>query len=55
MVADVRAKAPREVIPSVVLIDRNGKIYAGEEAADRYVQSGTDYLKKRFIKKSNLI
>lgn len=55
MVADVRAKAPREVIPSVVLIDRNGKIYAGEEAADRYVQSGTDYLKKDSSKKSNLI
>lgn len=54
MVADVRAKAPREVIPSVVLIDRNGKIYAGEEAADRYIQSGTDYLKKRFIKKIKL-
>ena len=54
MVADVRAKAPREVIPSVVLIDRNGKIYAGEEAADRYVQNGTDYLKKRFIKKIKL-
>ncbi|HAU84317.1 MAG TPA: hypothetical protein DCW90_02035 [Lachnospiraceae bacterium] len=54
LVVDVKDTSPRETMPSVVLIDRDGKISVGEKAINQYVQNGTNSKKQLFIKRIKL-
>ncbi len=54
LVVDVRDTFPRETIPSVVLIDHTGKIFAGEDAVNHYLKSNINHRGQLFIKKIKL-
>lgn len=54
LVVDVKDTFPRETLPSVVLVDRDGKISVGEKAINQYVQNGTNSKKQLFIKRIKL-
>jgi len=54
LVVDVRDTLPRETIPSVVLVDRGGKIFAGEDAMQSYLRGGANQRGNLFLKKIKL-
>lgn len=54
LVVDVKDTLPRETVPSVVLIDEKGKIFAGTKAIDKYTQNGINSKKQLFIKRIKL-
>ncbi len=54
LVADVKNTLPRETLPSVVLIDYSGKVYAGVEAIDRFSYSSNNSGKQLYIKQIKL-
>ena len=54
LVVDVKNTLPRETIPSVVLFDGKGHIYAGIDALNRYIQNGVNSNNLRYIKKIKL-
>jgi molecular chaperone DnaK (HSP70) len=54
LVVDVKDTLPRETIPSVILADDSGKIVAGEDALNQYIQGTGNRKKQRFIKQIKL-
>ena len=54
IVVDVKDTNPRVTIPSVVLIEQDGKIYAGAEAVTQYNQTAGTRKKQQFIKRIKL-
>lgn len=54
LVVDVKDTLPRETLPSVILIDRNGKVYVGTDAMNQYTQSGLNSKNQLFIKRIKL-
>ncbi len=53
-VVHLKDEFPRETIPSVILIDKNGRIYAGDKAKKRYMQEGPRSKNSRYIKRIKL-
>lgn len=54
LVVDVKDTLPRETMPSVVFVDGNGNITAGEEALNAYTQGIFNGESKIFIKRIKL-
>lgn len=54
LVVDVKDTLPRETLPSVILIDRNGKVSVGTDAMNQYTQSGLNSSNQLFIKRIKL-
>lgn len=53
-VVHLKDEFPRETIPSVILIESNGRIYAGDKAKKRYMQEGARSKSSRYIKQIKL-
>lgn len=53
-VVHLRNELPRETIPSVILIDANGNVYAGDRAKKIYMQEGARSKRSRYIKQIKL-
>lgn len=54
LVVDVKDTLPHETLPSVVLVDRTGSISVGEDAINKYTQSGIRNNDQLFIKRIKL-
>lgn len=54
LVVDVKDTLPHETLPSVVLVDRTGSISVGEDAINKYMQSGIRNNDQLFIKRIKL-
>lgn len=54
LVIDVKDTLPRETMPSVLLVDRFGSISVGEDAINKYMQSGVHNPNQLLIKRIKL-
>lgn len=54
LVVDVKDTLPRETLPSVILIDQNGKISVGMDAMNQFTQSGLNSSNQLLIKRIKL-
>lgn len=54
LVVDVKDTLPRETLPSVILIDQNGKVKVGTDAINLYVPNSFNSKKQLFIKRIKL-